>query len=124
MERVDKIGSVKESSCCYSFHMCHKVPILTAKKKCRKKRQPSFTLPKNGPRVRFGYPEHRRGPVLGTWTALHYHNRHLGVNYSRLMKLNNRISSELDMLEMHSWAREQRVSLANHQLTASSTLLL
>ena len=41
---------------------------------------------------------------------MRYHDKHVGVNVSRLMKLNNRISSELDMFEIHSWSREQRVS--------------
>ena len=95
----------------------------TAKKKIKKKRKPSFTLPKSPPRPNYAQrpsPYFQNGaPIVGTWNtafrtstsknvrATSHHSRgdRMSMNLNRLMHLNNRVVAKLNMLEINRWAQ-------------------
>lgn len=92
------------------------MPWKKDKEKDRKKvqKQPSFTLPKNPYRHRFGVSQHK-GPMVGTWTALwtqeaqpRTHQRSPG-KYPGLWNLNDRVVGNLDLGEISLWNKHQKV---------------
>ncbi|KAK2180825.1 hypothetical protein NP493_425g05027 [Ridgeia piscesae] len=91
--------------------------MLNKKKKKegkKMKRQPSFSLPRNPFRYKYG-ARTPGGPMVGSWTALSRSQQGLAqsdlrLNYSNgLMCLNAQIAQDLSMAEINEWMRIQKV---------------
>ena len=91
--------------------------MLNKKKKKegkKMKRQPSFSLPRNPYRYKYG-ARTPGGPMVGSWTALSRSQQGLAqsdlrLNYSNgLMCLNAQIAQDLSMAEINEWMTIQKV---------------
>ena len=89
------------------------------KKKSKKKRQPSFTLPKNPYNYKYGSVRSlskNKAPLVGTWTRLRTPGK-LGQRDQNIkdrckngfLKLNEKVSQNLDVHEISSWMQKQKV---------------
>ena len=97
------------------------MPLNKEPRKQKKKRQPSFTLPKNPYRHHYGtnpQPTKTKGPMVGTWTLLRSSTKqgqgrqdHQGLTRANkgFVTLNDKVSQNLDVQEIGSWMRKQKV---------------
>lgn len=91
------------------------------KKKSKKRRQPSFTLPKNPYNYKYGSTRStskNTGQLVGTWTRLRSPGKLIqknrdGKNQNKngFMKLNEKVSQSLDVQEIGSWMEKQKVAV-------------
>ena len=99
----------------------------SAKKKIKKKRKPSFTFPKTPYMSNYvnNHTFHVTGARVSTWSAYRStSSKHvrsvprernvnnvrngIGLDFNRLMHLNNRVVAQLNMLEINRWSQYQR----------------
>ena len=87
--------------------------------KKKKKRQPSFTMPKNPHKHRYGSTssDQHKGPMVGTWTLMKTRKKEAGavapVEHRGLMNLNSKVSAGLNPSEISTWIRDQKVGLSS-----------
>ncbi|KAK2146267.1 hypothetical protein LSH36_621g00020 [Paralvinella palmiformis] len=96
------------------------------KRKSKKKRQPSFTLPKNPYNYQYGSTRStakKKGPLIGTWTRLRSPGKPgQGLkghddkvqNRNGFLKLNEKVSHNLNVQEIGSWMQKQKPREVGH----------
>ena len=100
---------------------------MPLRKKGKKvKRTPSFTLPKNPHRYHYG-AQQNKGPSIGTASLLRTNPNQVNngcLQFGAFNDLNSRIAAQLDMQQISTWLREQKVKNGFCMVTQSVSFTL